>query len=245
MQYQPSLFSGSPRSCFCASHINKGVELGASQETQCSRAICSSSSLSRASRRRLPSHLQRSQLPAHSLLHCSPSTTTHQLQRRHNLNLSLAIPSLLRVFYVFLVSTLMNFLVVQGEVYPLKLTAPNTIPTNDTADPHPLPQAASSSRLLSSAIAQLSSIAASPIFAADSCARCQTFLEVAKFISLATPSNGPAFLVEMCTIFKLASNCAVMYGLDSGLGSVLTQVLANADVGGYDGQVNIGIHRGR
>ncbi|KJA28633.1 hypothetical protein HYPSUDRAFT_34088 [Hypholoma sublateritium FD-334 SS-4] len=122
------------------------------------------------------------------------------------------------------------------RVYPLALTDPNTIPINDTADPHPLPPVASSSQILNNAFTQLTSIASNPIFANDKCGQCQAILGIAKFVSLATPSNGPAFFIEFCNVFHLASNCAVMYGQFSGIGSVITQVIANADTGGYDGQ---------
>ncbi|KDR85605.1 hypothetical protein GALMADRAFT_234571 [Galerina marginata CBS 339.88] len=125
---------------------------------------------------------------------------------------------------------------VTHETYPLQLTDPNTIPINNTADPHPLPPAASSSQLFNHALAQLKSISTSPIFAADACGRCQASLEVAKFVSLATPANGPAFIIQFCETFKLSSTCNVTYGQFSGIGSVVTQVVANADVGGYDGQ---------
>jgi len=117
------------------------------------------------------------------------------------------------------------------------LTDPNSIPINNTVDPHPLPPAASSSRIFEAAVAQLKSISASPIFSGDTCGRCQAILEVAKFVSLSTPSNGPAFFIEFCSTFKLSNTCNVTYGQSSGIGSVLTQVVANADVAGYDGQV--------
>ncbi|KAF9486347.1 Metallo-dependent phosphatase [Pholiota conissans] len=122
------------------------------------------------------------------------------------------------------------------EVFPLALTDPNRIPINDTADPHPLPPVVSSSQLFSNAITQLHSIATSPIFVNDKCGQCQAILGIAKFVSMATPSNGPAFFTQFCNTFKLASNCTVMYGQFSGIGSVITQVVANADTGGYDGQ---------
>ncbi|KAF8167475.1 Metallo-dependent phosphatase-like protein [Crassisporium funariophilum] len=125
---------------------------------------------------------------------------------------------------------------VTHETYPLSLTDPNHIPLDDTTDPpHPLPPVASSSRLLDNAIAQLKSLNSNPVFSGDSCARCQAILQVAKFLSLAAPENGPTFFIELCNTLKLSSTCNVTYGL-SGIGSVITQVIANADVGGYDGQ---------
>ncbi|TFK41947.1 Metallo-dependent phosphatase-like protein [Crucibulum laeve] len=124
---------------------------------------------------------------------------------------------------------------VTHETYPLSLTDPNHIPQNDTVDPHPLPPVASSKRLLDSALAQVQSISANPVFANNTCAQCQSILEVAKFLTLAAPEQGPAFFVGVCTALKLASNCNVMFAIQN-IGSVVTQVISNADVGGYDGQ---------
>lgn len=124
---------------------------------------------------------------------------------------------------------------VTHEVYTFNLTDPNHIPQNDTIDPHPLPPVASSSQILNIAIAQLQSISANPVFTNNTCASCQASLEVAKFLSLTAPEHGPEFFAHFCNTFKLSSTCNVTYSL-SGIGSVITQVIANADVGGYDGQ---------
>lgn len=121
--------------------------------------------------------------------------------------------------------------------YPLSLTDPNNFPLNDTADIRPLPPVASPSRIFDQAVSQISSIASSPIFATDTCRRCQAVLEVGKFVSLAVPSKGPAFFIAFCKVFQLTSNCDLTYGQTTGTGAALTQVLADADVGGYDGQV--------
>ncbi|KAH9486374.1 Sphingomyelin phosphodiesterase B [Psilocybe cubensis] len=120
--------------------------------------------------------------------------------------------------------------------YPFALTDPNDIPVNDTTDPHPLPPTAPSTLILHSAFTQLESLSTSSIFGSNACARCQAALEIGKFISLATPANGPEFFVHFCEIFNITSACEVTYGQFTGVGSVLTQVVANADVGGYDGQ---------
>lgn len=128
-----------------------------------------------------------------------------------------------------------NAYFLQNKVYPFNLTNPETVPQSNT-DPHLLPPVASSSRLLTEAVNQIQSIATNPVFGTDTCAQCQAILEVAKFLSLAAPSQGPAFFIELCETLKLSSSCAVTYALN-GIGSVLTQVAANADVGNYDGQV--------
>lgn len=73
-------------------------------------------------------------------------------------------------------------------------------------------------------------------FLNDACGACQAVLGIAKFVALAAPQEGPAVVVEICNAFKLSSSCSTSFG-PLALGSVVTQVLANADVSGYDGQV--------
>jgi len=120
-------------------------------------------------------------------------------------------------------------------VYPLDLTSPDEIPLNNTEDPHPLPRKASSSRLFDQALAQVKSIAANTHFA-DNCAKCQAGLEVAKFLALAAPEEGPRLAVELCEHFQFSSTCGTTFSR-LGIGAVITQVVSNADVGGLDGQV--------
>ena len=76
----------------------------------------------------------------------------------------------------------------------------------------------------------------SAVFRNNSCALCIAVLQVAKFLSLAAPEEGPAFFVFACEGFKISSACNTTFG-PTTLGPVLTQVLANANVSGYDGQV--------
>lgn len=109
---------------------------------------------------------------------------------------------------------------------------------NDTQDPRILPPKASSSRLAALAFAQVLSIASNPVFGTDTCTRCQAALEVAKFLALAAPEEGPAFAVRVCDHFNFNGDCATEFDI-LGLGTVVTQVVANADVGGYDGQVGL------
>ncbi|KAI0319038.1 Metallo-dependent phosphatase [Amylostereum chailletii] len=125
---------------------------------------------------------------------------------------------------------------VTHKTYPFALTNPKAIPQNDTADPHPLPPKASDTQLLRTAISQIQSLTSNPIFANDSCARCQATLEVAQFLVQAAPEQGPALAIQLCKLFDLTSTCEATYG-PNALGSVVTQVLANANVGGFDGQM--------
>nr|GAT46312.1 SER THR protein phosphatase family protein [Mycena chlorophos] len=122
-----------------------------------------------------------------------------------------------------------------GLVYPLSLTDPLTVPKNDTTDPHPLPPTASASLLLEQAFNQIIAISTNANFN-SSCAKCQAGLEIAKFLALAAPAQGPVLAVRLCEHFNFSSTCGNQYsGL--ALGSVITQVVANANVGGYDGQL--------
>ncbi|KAJ6485920.1 Metallo-dependent phosphatase-like protein [Mycena sanguinolenta] len=121
-------------------------------------------------------------------------------------------------------------------VYPLSLTSPDTIPTNDTVDPHPLPPTASSSQLFQAAFDQIIAISTNPIFGTNNCARCQAGLEVAKFLAMASPESGPELAVQLCFHFNFNSACGTQFSR-LALGSVITQVIANANVGGYDGQM--------
>ncbi|THH31903.1 hypothetical protein EUX98_g2280 [Antrodiella citrinella] len=122
------------------------------------------------------------------------------------------------------------------KTYPHALTDPANIPQNDTEDPHPLPPKASDALLLAHAIEQISSIATNPVFGDDTCTRCQAGLEVAKFLAMAAPSQGPTLAVAICNLFNFKSNCEDSFGLQT-VGSIITQVVANADAGGLDGQL--------
>ncbi|EJD04893.1 uncharacterized protein FOMMEDRAFT_18613 [Fomitiporia mediterranea MF3/22] len=129
---------------------------------------------------------------------------------------------------------------VTHTVYPFDLTNPDTIPVNDTNDPHPLPPRASDSTILAHAVRQIQLLATpetpnSP-FLNDTCAKCQAALGILKFVALAAPEQGPAAVVAMCQAFKLSSNCNTAFG-PLALGSVITQVVARADVEGFDGQM--------
>lgn len=107
---------------------------------------------------------------------------------------------------------------------------------NDTTDPHILPPKASSSQIAEQAFNQIISISKNPIFEGNTCAQCQAALEAAKFVALAAPEEGPGLAVRVCEAFNFNSDCGTTYGINT-IGSVLTQVAAAADVGGFDGQV--------
>ncbi|KAF8434333.1 sphingomyelin phosphodiesterase [Boletus edulis BED1] len=124
---------------------------------------------------------------------------------------------------------------VTNTIFPEMLTDPANFPQNDTVDPHPLPLPSTPSELLSSAISQIAAIAANPAFKGNKCAQCQASLEVAKFLVMAAPEQGPLLAEAVCEYFNSSSTCYDEYSV-LALGSVFTQVVALADVGGYDGQ---------
>ena len=124
-------------------------------------------------------------------------------------------------------------------------STPNTfLAQDDPQDPHPLPPRAPDDSLLKAAISQVQWLTNSTVFANNSCALCTASLQVAQFLSLAAPDQGPAFFVFLCQQFKLSSTCNTTFGATT-FGPVLTQVLANADVTGYDGQVTSFVFKSR
>jgi sphingomyelin phosphodiesterase len=125
---------------------------------------------------------------------------------------------------------------VLNKVFPPELTDPDDIPQSDTQDPHPLPPPASGPVILQSAINQVQELFVNSAFSNNSCATCIATLQIAKFLSLAAPEQGPAFTVFLCQQFKLSTSCNTTYGATT-YGSVLTQVFANADVSDYDGKM--------
>lgn len=128
-------------------------------------------------------------------------------------------------------------------MYPLNLTDPDTLPLQDAVDPHFLPPVASSSKIYNQALQQIGSINNSSALADNSCARCLAMLEVLKFVALAVPEHGPDVVVDICETLKISATCQATFGL-LGVGSVITQVAANMDVGGDDGQVRTISHLG-
>lgn len=107
---------------------------------------------------------------------------------------------------------------------------------SNTEDPRTLPPKASDSLLLQHAKTQITSIQNNALF--DSCTKCQASLEVAKFLALAAPEQGPELAVFTCNAFSLSTTCEATYE-GTPLGAIVTQVFANADVGGFDGQVRM------
>ena len=60
-------------------------------------------------------------------------------------------------------------------------------------------------------------------------------LKVAKFLVLAAPDLGPDLAVSLCVKHGWSDSCGTTYSRN-GIGHVISQVVAYADVGGNDGQ---------
>ena len=101
-----------------------------------------------------------------------------------------------------------------------------------------MPLPASAKQLLDIAYNQIISIVNNAVFGNDTCTRCLAALEIGKFVALTAPEQGSALVVHVCEYFGFAStgDCGGYYGQYS-LGPDIMQVLALADVGGYDGLV--------
>ena len=73
------------------------------------------------------------------------------------------------------------------------------------------------------------------MFGANTCARCQAALSVAKIVALSAPEEGPGLAVRLCEALGASTDCGSKYGQYS-LGATITQVASFSDVAGYDGQ---------
>lgn len=127
--------------------------------------------------------------------------------------------------------------------FPLNLTDPSTIPSQDP-DPVLYPEAAANvsdqaaEAIISTSIAQILAIlAANHSGLADNCSKCTAALSVAQVAARLVPSYLPDAFVSLCqsTGFQSNSTCQSTYEASS-FGAVWTQVLAKADVAGLDGR---------
>ncbi|KAF8528594.1 Metallo-dependent phosphatase-like protein [Gautieria morchelliformis] len=144
---------------------------------------------------------------------------------------------------------------VGNTVFPLNLTNPKTIPTANVIDPVVLPPSildpsnstvvspptanhstAGSIALRAAAFAQISEVLNSTTFG-STCAQCTASLLVAKNLALTAPWEVPPLLIQLCNLVKFSAfgSCEQEFSANSD-GQIATQLLANADVAGLDGQ---------
>jgi len=125
--------------------------------------------------------------------------------------------------------------------FPLNLTNPSTIPSEDLDPivfPEPLANISSSAAesFIDQILAQISEIIEGSTISGN-CSKCIASLSVAKSTAFFAPESVPDAMVSLCKKFKFRSNssCEVAYEATT-YGAVWTQILRYADVGGLDGQ---------
>lgn len=132
---------------------------------------------------------------------------------------------------------------VLNVTFPLNLTDPSTIPSQDP-DQVLYPEAAANVSdaaavaIVSTSIAQIMDIiSANNTGLSNNCSRCIAALSVGQMAAKLVPSYLPEAMVSLCqsTGFRSNSTCQSTYEASS-FGAVWTQVLAKADVAGLDGR---------
>ncbi|KIJ51843.1 hypothetical protein M422DRAFT_157627 [Sphaerobolus stellatus SS14] len=139
--------------------------------------------------------------------------------------------------------------------FPIDLTNPKTIPTANVNDPVILPPSLlSNSPVVVSPKANLSTPGSLALRAAafeqiseilknsqnafsTTCSQCTASLLVAKNLALTAPWEVSPLLIQICNLtnFSAFGSCEAEFSANSD-GQIATQLLANADVAGLDGQ---------
>ncbi|CAH7666931.1 Metallo-dependent phosphatase-like protein [Phakopsora pachyrhizi] len=124
-------------------------------------------------------------------------------------------------------------------VYPLNLTAPDQVPVNNLRDPITLPPIylrGEEARLLAHrTLSQVIRVIRSNSTKSSSCEKCTQSLDLMGKLARRAPQLVPEALVSLCETYRFNSRCQQQYGLHS-MGPIAAQVLAFADLTGYDGQ---------
>ncbi|KAF8589774.1 hypothetical protein K439DRAFT_1612572 [Ramaria rubella] len=144
-------------------------------------------------------------------------------------------------------------------VFPLDLTNPKAIPTSNLKDPVVLPPSLladphdpstvvttattnlstpGSIALREATFAQISAIiSANQTTFTSTCSQCIASLVAAKSLALTAPWEVPPLLIQLCNLVKFDAfgSCEGEFSANSD-GQIATQLLANADVTGIDGQ---------
>ncbi|KAF8521774.1 Metallo-dependent phosphatase [Hysterangium stoloniferum] len=141
------------------------------------------------------------------------------------------------------------------NVFPLDLTNPKTIPTANLEDPVVLPPSLLTSSpvvvspnknlstpgsiaLRQAAFFEISQILNNTLGSFNStCSQCVGSLVIAKDLALTAPWEVSPLLIDICNLvqFSAFGSCEQEFSANSD-GQIATQLLANADVSGLDGQ---------
>lgn len=125
--------------------------------------------------------------------------------------------------------------------FPLNLTDPNNIPSNNKNDPVYFPPPILNISLIDaefvvqSAFENITAIIESNN--TSNCTKCLDALSIGKTVAQKSPKSVPALLVNLCSKFNFSSSekCVSNYAAEN-YGAIWTQVLAFADVSGLDGR---------
>jgi hypothetical protein len=127
------------------------------------------------------------------------------------------------------------------KTYPLNLTNPDAIPSQNTDPilyPSPTSSVAPSAQptILNQIIASVEAVLTNSNYTSN-CTKCVDALVAGAAAAKLVPSLVPSALVQLCQKYKFASNstCQVTYGA-TNYGAVLTQILAFGHLNGSDGQ---------
>ncbi|EKG18441.1 Metallo-dependent phosphatase [Macrophomina phaseolina MS6] len=129
---------------------------------------------------------------------------------------------------------------VLNVTFPLNLTNPDTIPDEDLDPvfyPEPVGKLSpdATTALFNAIFANISAIIEGNSTASN-CSKCTAALEAAKPAALYAPSSAPDAMVQLCKKYQLHSNntCEEDFSANT-FGSIWTQILRFADLGGSDG----------
>jgi hypothetical protein len=130
---------------------------------------------------------------------------------------------------------------VLNRTYLYNLTNPNTLPTEDN-DPVFYPDAlanlssAQTKTFIDGLVSQIKEIISNDNISGN-CSKCIAALSVAKSAAVVAPRAVPGAMVSLCKQYKFHNNETCEEDFEaSTFGSVWTQVLRFADVGGWDGR---------
>ncbi|ODN78055.1 hypothetical protein L202_05136 [Cryptococcus amylolentus CBS 6039] len=124
-----------------------------------------------------------------------------------------------------------------NKTYPLNLTDPESIPTNDTADPLLYAPAwlngSAATDLYENITAQIQGIVTGE---GANCTKCIDSLTAASTLAKKAPQHVPDLLVHLCNYYSFTTPTKCNVYSANAQGPFYAQMLAYADVGGYDGQ---------
>ncbi|KAI0120722.1 Metallo-dependent phosphatase-like protein [Xylariales sp. AK1849] len=130
-----------------------------------------------------------------------------------------------------------------NKTFPLNVTDPLSIPTQDT-DPVYFPKALANltedgyEAVISAATAEvLSIVTANHTGLTSNCSKCVATLSVAQLAARLAPTHLPEAMISLCKSTGFASNSSCQSTYEAGsFGATWTQILASAEVTGLDGQ---------